>query len=222
MALFTDYAGALAYIKGGRNKTSRSVSSRWSVKLVDPSDANTNIAIYKTKDPEELEYLTYHKDGTVQLDCHDNHMDRHSNDLFTQYSGIEGLAITWRALYFPALGVIPASTEDCRSCRATGKVNETCFGPVGMCDYAASIPKYLRDTGAPGAHCPHGYTKRHKAETCLHGQKGSHLLGEITCPSCSGTGGVVTPECPAWFHWPNLSGYVKSPPIRIKDGAILD
>jgi hypothetical protein len=222
------YDEARAYIAGGRSKVSRPLYSKWVVKLIDPDDANTNIGIYDKnhqRDPDSTYFIVHHQDGTVDLNYHADWLTTSHIELFESYSGVQGLQLNqWGNTYhIPSMGVSAADIRLCNYCQGT-KVNDCiCPGP-GECSEALSFPSYLRITGAPGAHCAHGYYETHHLDVCLdHGMRARHNY-DIPCRYCSGTGNVDHGSQTAKEAWPkavNASGVYLPVTITIKDGQLV-
>lgn len=202
------------YLNAGRNKTERPLYSSWRIKR---SSTNDDIVIrHKDNDPD-LDVVVYHSDGSVTLSLD------HSNkafELIQEYNGQE-LNLWGQHLHLPSFGNEPDDWQPCQRCEASGQMQYVCTGP-GTCMEVEYLPQYLVETGAPGAHCAHFETTRHKLAFCDHQESETHTT-MITCNWCDGKTQRNHGGAPIRIQWPTTQsawpwGWE---PITIKDGKII-
>lgn len=202
------------YLNAGRNKTERPLYSAWRIKR---SDTNDDIIIrHKDNDPD-FDVIVYHKDESVTIRME---YGNKVHELIEQYNG-QGLTFWGSMFYLESFGTEPDDYQPCNGCNGTGQNDHNCNGP-GMCHQIDFLPSYLVETGAPGAHCEHFETSKHRLGTCEHGNTSSHPT-KINCYWCQGATVRNMGGQKINVTWPTDSPTYpyKWEPLTIKDGKVI-
>lgn len=203
------------YINAGRNKNDRPLYSGWRIQRM--ADGTEDIGIFHKEDLSKA-LVIYHKDESVTLVWEDYSGKAH--ELLEGYNG-QDMELNGYKYHLPSMGNNPDDWIECNNCKKSGKVDAVCQGP-GMCMEVDLLPQYLVETGAPGAHCSHLETARHRMGFCEHQEQSNHPY-KATCYWCDGAGQRNMGGAKKYEMW-----HHKSPkwpydlvPMTIKDGKVI-